>query len=324
MKKCVVIFLDLLGFKSFTNDDSSAALRMLEDFNSVLSLRRQIASMKPLPNLPKELANPLPERTSLDSFKYFIPMSDSVFILSDEPNKLAVQLSTFLLDSFGISGWAFGKSVTSDVHEQCGKELRINRWGKPEVHRFRESWYPVLFRGGISYSEATADKNSAVYDGEEITVPNVIGPGVVRAVQLEQGGLKGPRILCDGEFVDELTCQTKRYLRQVGDEWELLWPAFGYIESNGEGNHIDVFNELFFPAHNLYECYVGKPSENHYRAFLELIVRSHLAFVRTASIPEPVYEYLYEKLNEAGLRLSGTDLNAELVFPDANAAEQEQ
>ena len=324
-KKCVVIFLDLLGFKCFTVKDPDAALGMLEDFNSVRSMWRQIGRMENPLCAPQGLGNPAPQLTSVESFNCFIPMSDSVFILSDEPDNAIRQLSNFLIGCFCHRGWAFGNSNPRNVHEQCGKGLVIDRQGKPRVREYKENWYPVLFRGGISYAKAKAVQNPAVYEGEEITVPNVIGPGVVRAVQLEQGGLKGPRILCDGEFVDELTCQTKRYLRQVGDAWELLWPAFSYIDRNGESNQRDVLDELFWPAFRLWQCYSGKPKEEeHYRAFLELIVRSHIAYAGIASNPEPVYEYMHETLDKAGLRLSGTDLNAKLVFSKVNDNAQER
>ena len=99
MKKRVVIFLDLLGFESFSIKDSDAALRILEDFQEVLLMRRQTANLNLSIDVPELLMDQLPDRTSLDSFEYFLPMSDSVFILSDEPENVAVHLSTFLVES---------------------------------------------------------------------------------------------------------------------------------------------------------------------------------------------------------------------------------
>ena len=317
-EKYVVIFLDLLGFRSFTVEDPDAALGMLKDFNWVRSMWRQIGRMENPLCAPQGLGNPAPQLTSVESFNCFIPMSDSVFILSDEPDNVIWQLSNFLIGCFCHRGWAFGNSNPRNVHEQCGKELVIDRQGRPKVRVYKENWYPVLFRGGISYEKAKAVQNLAVYDGEEITVPNVIGHGVVRSVQLESKGLKGPRILCDRIFVDELNDETKKYLRQEDDEWELLWPAFSYIQGeNGESNQRDVLVALFCPAFELWKFYLGEPPEKHYRAFLELVVRSHIAYAGIATNPEPVRDYMNETLEKAGLKLSGTDLNAKLVFPKA-------
>ncbi len=79
MKKCVVIFLDLLGFKCFTGKDPDAALGMLEDFNSVRSMWRQIGRMENPLCAPQGLGNPAPQLTSVESFNCFIPMSDVEF-----------------------------------------------------------------------------------------------------------------------------------------------------------------------------------------------------------------------------------------------------
>ena len=330
MKKYVVIYLDLLGFESFSNKDSDAALRILEDFQEVLSMRRLTAHLNLAVSVQEPLIKLPSDHTSLDSFECFLPMSDSVFILSDEPEKVAAHLSTFLVDSFVLRGHTFRNADISDVHKQRVTIIGRANSGEVEKNAVDENWYPVLFRGGISYGDAEVFKTLAIDSGEEVWVRNVRGPGVIQAVRsqerkIEGEKLKGNRILCDRQFIVHLCSNSKRYLRIERDAWELLWPAFSYIDRNGESNQRDVLDELFWPAFRLWQCYSGKPKEEeHYRAFLELIVRSHIAYAGIASNPEPVCEYMHETLDKAGLRLSGTDLNAKLVFPKVNDNAQER
>ena len=322
MKKYAVIYLDILGFKSFSNEDSEAALRILKDFHTVLKMRRQDEHSPS--SMSEGLEKRLAARNASDSFSYFLPMSDSVFILSEEPDKVAAQLSTFLRDSFLLGGHAYDKSDTSNVFEQCIKEPRISESGKVEINYFKENWYPVLFRGGISYGDVKVLKTPAICNEQEITVPNVIGQGVVQAVGLEQRGLKGPRILCDCEFVDQLRGPATKYLRKEGDAWELLWPGFNYFEGNDERSERYNLDDLFGRALALWRHFSGEEPEKHYRAFLELIVQSHLAFAKSGSESELINEELLRRLNKAGLKLSGSDLNSKLVFPNTNRKLQEQ
>ena len=325
MKKRVVVFLDLLGFESFSIKDSDAALRILEDFQEVLLMRRQTANLYLSIDVPELLMDRLPDRTSLDSFEYFLPMSDSVFILSDEPDKVVAHLSTFLVESFFLRGHALRNADTSNVHRQRITVIGRANSGEVEKNAVDENWYPVLFRGGISYGDAEEFKTVAIDSGEEVWVQNVRGPGVIQAVRSQERKvngekLKGNRILCDRQFIDQLCSNSKRYLRMERDTWELLWPALGYIERDGESNQREVLDELFWPAFVLWQCYSGKPKEEvHYRAFLELIVRSHIAYAGIASNPEPAWKHMYETLDKAGLRLSGIDLDAKLVFPEESS-----
>ena len=172
-------------------------------------------------------------------------------------------------------------------------------------------------------------KTIAIDSGEEVWVRNVRGPGVIQAVRSQERRvngekLKGNRILCDRQFIDHLSSNSKRYLRMERDAWELLWPAFSYIERDGESNQREVLDELFWPALRLWQYYSKRPKEEeHYRAFLELIVRSHIAYAGIASNPEPVWKYMYETLDKAGLRLSGTGNDAKLVFPEVIEKAQE-
>lgn len=318
MHKYAVIYLDLLGFKSFLKDDSEAALAIHQDFHEVLNHSQLIEKIQPASKIPEEHVKSLAERQESNSFNYFLPMSDSVFILSKDPDKVAAQLSTFLYNSFIYGGHAFANPDSSNVIQQDIKELRVSESGEVNRDLVQENWYPVLFRGGISYGDVEVIPSPAICNGQEHTVSNVVGPGVVQAVRLEQSGFSGPRILCDHEFKDQLRGPATKYYRREGDAWELLWPGFQYLEDDNERAQSYELGELFYPALNLWRHFSGKSPERHYRAFLELIVRSHLAFAESTSDPELVNEFLHKKLNEAGLKLYTSVLNSQLVFPDTN------
>ena len=106
-KKYAVIYLDLLGFKSFSSEDSEAALEMLRDFHTVLETTRHMKQIQPLSSIQDEREKRLAERNASDSFNYFFPMSDSIFILSEEPDRVVGQLSRFLSKSFLFGGYDY-------------------------------------------------------------------------------------------------------------------------------------------------------------------------------------------------------------------------
>ena len=324
MKKYAVIYLDLLGFKSFLKEDFAATLAILQDFHDVLNINLLREKIQPHSKMPEGEFKRLAVRHAADSFEYFLPMSDSIVILSEDPDKVAAQLSTFLCDSFLCSGHAFAHPDSSNVHQQSIQEARTNEFGEEEINRFQENWYPVLFRGGISYGDVKIVQTPAICDGKVTTVSNVIGPGVVQAVSLEQSRLSGPRILCDREFVDQIREPVTKYFRQEDDAWELLWPSFKYLEGSDEMSESYTSTELFGSALALWRHFSGKSPERHYRAFLELVVRSHLVFAETASEPKLVNDHLETKIKEAGIKVCGSGRNTKLVFPEDGCAREQE
>jgi hypothetical protein len=96
----IVVFLDLLGFKSIISEDHVAALSLLENFNTILHTKISDSSTLNKKKYSSPIFTKLIEQVDIDSFIYFIPMSDSIFIVADDADKLVKQLSTFLLESF--------------------------------------------------------------------------------------------------------------------------------------------------------------------------------------------------------------------------------
>ena len=310
-KECAVIYLDLLGFKGYMDEDHEAATEIVRNFYNVLETRRMNERSQPLSSLSEGPVKRLAERHASDSFNYVIPMSDSVFILSEDPDRVVAQLSTLLSASFLFVAHAYD---SLSVIQQRVADIRITD-GTVEKYSCQENWYPPLFRGGIAYGEVEVVQTPAIFNKKKTCIHNVIGPSVVQAVRLEQSGLSGPRILCDHEFVRHLQRPARNYIRREGNAWELLWPGFNYFEDDDDKLESYKLKELFDPAFYLWQYFSGKPPERHYQAFLELIVRSHLAFAEPASCPELVNEYLYKTLNESGFELCTSVLNSQLVFP---------
>lgn len=313
MTKSVVVFLDLLGSRSSVKEDIEGAMGRHSGFTEVRRMVRMMERIQPPSTLPEGQLKRLAERNVLESFSHLLPMSDSVFLVSTQPDSVAGQLSTllskcFLYESVHIES-------TNDSHQSITGRT-VTSSGQIEGNKRPKNCYPILFRGGISFGEVEVIEDQAISGGSDVSIPNVIGPGVVRAVELEQKRLPGPRILCDCEFVDQLTGIATNYLRREGDAWELLWPAFCYLEGDDERAQSYVLNELFEPALTYWKCYRETPFEKHYRAFLELIVRSHLAFASTASEPELFYEFLHKRLGGLGLELYNPVQNSQLIFTD--------
>ena len=313
MEDKVVIYLDLLGFSNFVNEDQDGAVEILRNFHDVLRIRRRFEQNQPASSMPDGQLKILAERNASDSFVHLIPMSDSMFIVSEQPDKVVEQLSTFLSNCFLYV--AANYDSPTNVIQQPFTDVRVTASGNVERRHGRENWYPILFRGGISFGKLDVIENEGISYGQEVPFPNVVGQAVVRAVELEQIGLPGPRILVDGNFVEQLRRPVTKYLRRRGQVWELLWPGFKYLEDDDERSQSYVFGELFSPAWILWKHYFGQRPERHYRAFLELIVRSHLAFAESASNPDLVNEFLNQKLDEVGLRLYNSVKNTQLVFP---------
>ncbi len=83
MKK-VVAFLDLLGFRRYLKGNPKEAGHLIESYNTIIDSR----FMDKVSSLKKDFKYPEFSKFEIDSFEYFLPFSDSIFIMSDKPNKL--------------------------------------------------------------------------------------------------------------------------------------------------------------------------------------------------------------------------------------------
>ena len=258
----IVAYIDLLGFSNYVNTNLGDALRLYENYNAI------IESM-------------MYDHTE---FQYFIPFSDSIFIASDNPNEFISQLSNFLMSCFRYNSNEFNKPKIKSKPEQV--EVKVIKFveDKLDVVKEYQNWFPTLFRGGVSYGEVFPHDTNYINNKERLIVKTLAGRGVVKAVGLESSPkIKGPRLICDKECKIALSdAKIQQYLIPLQEDekfFEILWPSFFFI--NDKKYKIGKFNELFLPAFNLWNAYKDKTYGVHYYEFLNLIVKSTLAFANT-------------------------------------------
>jgi hypothetical protein len=134
---------------------------------------------------------------------------------------------------------------------------------------------PVLIRGAITFGEIR--ETEAVFP--ETARKNLVGEAVVRAVNLEKSGIKGPRLLISKEVAGTLKRSKLKPLMDTTAEaeTELLWPLPPDISLANEhliGDVVSRAVRLALDAHR------GRKSFDHYLAYLDLCLRSLLRLKR--------------------------------------------
>ncbi|MEI7733382.1 MAG: hypothetical protein WCO56_27675 [Verrucomicrobiota bacterium] len=85
----VVAFLDVLGFSDYAKEDPDGAVRLLGHQEFILRLKIHDGKFYP----PSKYSDPSLAATAeahlVESFKHFLPFSDSIFIVSEDPDKFA-------------------------------------------------------------------------------------------------------------------------------------------------------------------------------------------------------------------------------------------
>ncbi len=113
----------------------------------------------------------------------------------------------------------------------------------------------------------------------ETATANLVGEAVVRAVQLENSGTKGPRLMVAKEVADCLRSSSARWLldRSPGCPHELLWllpPDGAVTDGQAIGDVAAVAVRLALMATP------GSEGAQHYLAYLDLVMRSLLRLKR--------------------------------------------
>jgi hypothetical protein len=271
-------YLDLLGFKYFLSRDLKGAIALLDNHHTIISLHNLVREMRQKRNRPKSLVE-LAKRNEISSFDYFLPFSDSIFIQSSKPEKFVAQLSSFLLNTFLFKSHAFGSPENfEDPSIITMTNLKVDESGDIISTQTSEYWFPVMFRGGISFGECHPMKINSIIENKLQSIFNLVGKAVVEAVKIEQT-VKGPRLICSKSFYDALRGSFERYIIKIDNNYEILWPAYAFIAGNdAESELINQFEDLFLPAVNLWKAYNHFDDGIHYYNFLKLIVRSTLHY----------------------------------------------
>lgn len=274
--KAIVAYLDVLGFSGYTEEDLDGAIRLLGHQEFILQQKLQDGKLYPPSKYPDPSLAAVAEAHLVDSFKLFLPFSDSIFIVSETPDKFARQLSHFLIECLLLIGHAY-----NDAEDPARPEaVKITEF--PSGATRKERWYPPIWRGGLAFGELRVGGVTAVEDGKDLRVPNLAGLAVVKAVLAEKT-CRGPRLLCEAGFEKIFGADVQRYFRKVTDETnELLWPAFIYNLNNDPRNEMFEFIKVWSPALALWKSKRGHRAFEHYDEFLKLLVRSFLRWAEIA------------------------------------------
>lgn len=279
-KKCIA-YLDLLGFKNYvtSNKNCAYAANVLISVNIILKTLLIDQNNHPADSYEEESLKKLAERTSVTSFESLLPLSDSIFITSNEANLFIEQLSSFLLSCFRFYASQYVNPEDPEYPEHVNE--RVFDIQKKEFVDKPSKWYPVLFRGGISSGEVLYDDVISIDKRKKPsaqTTPNIIGKGVVQAVQLEGSG-KGPRLFIDNNFYKKLNKKNKKFVRKDtnGNKY-FLWPVFQMSEMNSYENAWFELRSLVDASINLWKAYRNKPYGEHYLEFMKLVMDSFVCF----------------------------------------------
>ena len=290
----IVTFLDLLAFSNHVRENTKDALSAFTTYKTILQTKIIDSTIHPPSSYPDSLTQDLATRSAIDSFNYFLPFSDSAFILADNPNLFLKQLGSFILHCFNFTSREYKKP--KDPANPTKVTYEFNN------ALIEENWYPTLFRGGIAFGEAIPIELTGIVKNKETKIANLAGKAVVKAVQLESK-IKGPRIIFEKDLFEKLDVPTKVYVSEteVKGYYELLWPGFLYIPSNG-ALEITSFSDLFLPAVNLWKAYNHTPYSEHYFKFVELVVTGTLKVFDANGLKDVAIREVTKLIETEGLK----------------------
>lgn len=164
-QKCVA-FLDILGFSSYIKNDTSGAINLLETANQVIK-NRLIDPASSTYNEPS-LQN-MAKIHSAESFEAYLPMSDSIFIIGQNPDDFVEQVSSFLCSCYRSTSRAY--SHPEDEQNPIAVTMKVFKTDTDGgFSSFDETanWYPNIFRGGISFGEAVVFSAFSIFRNPEL------------------------------------------------------------------------------------------------------------------------------------------------------------
>jgi len=275
----VVAYLDLLGFSNAVNTDPDGAVMMLQGQASALEDAIVDEMLHPASSYPDSAIQLLAEAGLATSFETFLPMSDSVFITSSDPNLFVRQLSHLLVSQFDFRLSAFANPESSGDPRQVTMRSVEVVGGAAQVSTRQASWWPILYRGGVTYGDVQLLKMPAISSVGK-TLPNLAGKAVVESVGLEKLAGKGPRLACTEAFAKLVTGGAADFIEptptpQVPGQREILWPMAMFADSTGpEDAFQNPLHEWLTGAINLW-CHFATGSIGvHYLEFIDLTIRS--------------------------------------------------
>ena len=315
-----VVYMDLIGFGEYAKQDLEGTLGLLSDFQETLLRKLQEGRSYP----PESYNNPtlkrIAEEHGASAFSDVLPFSDSIFLTGQDTDLMMRQIASMLIDCFTLRAYAFQSAPNpQDPTLQNVKSIGLQSDGKISTEDISERWFPALFRGGCAYGEVESISVDAMKDRQQVSVPNLVGPALVRAVRLEASGT-GPRLFCEREVVERLSTRTRALIRPYEDIYEFLWPAIRYQDDANPEVSVNDFTQLFDPVFSLWSAWADKPFANHYKALIRLIVRSTYAYLDGLDAPESAAFSMEKRFQDAGFVLrkvkGSMERLVEIKFPD--------
>lgn len=307
MKNNIVAFIDLLAFSNHIRENSSDALMTMSNYNTILSTKIRDEITHPVDSYPPVLQE-LAKNHSIDSFDYFLPFSDSVFVMSSNCSDFIKQLGSFVLQSFTITSRFYEEPIDPSAPEK-GKILNcgINTDGSPKVEYGECNYYPALFRGGLAYGEAMPIELFSVVDKKYGKSKVITGEAVVEAVSLESK-VKGPRLMFKQALYDQLNDEARIFCRALPenkDLFEILWPAMIFIKQSDvfqNKQEVSKIDDLLTPAYNLWKAYNHTIFSAHYFNFIELIIAATIQyFDKKSNLKDFAKDYIKILIDSKGL-----------------------
>lgn len=310
MEKRIFAFLDLLGFSEYTLTDQEAALQLLYNYQAILNMKISDQQLHPANSYSHKRLSVLADNCGIDSFQDFLPCSDSIFITSQNADKFVKQISCFLFECFNFTSYAYkeGKSE-KEITKVTIKDFNYEKDKKLNIFEKQENWYPVLFRGGITFNEVIFLPMTSIMNYVQKQTNNPFGKALVQAVGLEKAD-KGPRLFCDKEFVQLIGSKVKHFILPLkdGNIFEILWPMIIYVDDNECDKELTEFNNLFIPAANLWEAFNHLDRAMHYYKFVKLIVLSSLKYFKYRGCLPLARNFISQAITNIGLDLKKDDL----------------
>lgn len=265
MKK-IVAYIDLLGFKQLTETDTYGAVKLIHYYKEVLNriIDRKLGS---------------------NAFEYFLPFSDSIFMVSNKDvSEFLKQFAGFLIDSFiiNIDLYIHPKRIEYPTLLKI-PQISFSDTSKPRVY-FHS--YPVLFRGGLVYEKIEVIETPMIANNKITKMHNLTGKGVVLAVGLEKKG-KGPRIFTDKYFYLTVPDSLKYcfFKDEKVEHYEFLWTA---IYFNHRHSTEDI-SKLLSAVYNLWRAFNHFDYGIHYYEMIRLVIRGAIASFKNMNKKEVAF-----------------------------------
>lgn len=324
--KQIIAYLDIIGFSNLLKNQSQTAIDFIETLN--IKITNKYTDTKIIKSSNQKDLN---HEYIIDSFKYFVNISDSIIIIADENNqdKFIDQL-TYLIAKIQTEHLKSFNKPFNDINDKN----EVNNKNILDCLLQPHNAFPCLLKGGIAIGEDITifDRNNCIinYQLKPLTF-NITGKTYLEAVELEENKKeKGPRIFCNENFKNNIkNPKILTMFRKVKSKedtnknlYEILWTIktleISQIIPKSEKEKWEIVkknaNEMIIPVVNILNFYkkqkVKENILNQYKEFIKLIYRGLLVYVTNEcnSFQEETKKQISTDLKEKNLDIILEDI----------------